>query len=99
MKRPFDNGAAIGFRRGMKQLSGDGPPGDDIRSDIGQKYRDRITQKAWVMTRDGWRKLTALHVEPLPSEKERWNKAARAAGLNLEEWVCRSLNRAAERDL
>jgi len=97
MKRFFDNGAAIGFRRVMKQIIGDGPP--RIAGDIGQKYRDRCGRQAWIMTRSGWQKLTDLHVEPLPAEKERWNKAARASGLNLEEWVCRSLNRAAERDL
>lgn len=75
-------------------IVGFGPP--DFNRPVGQRYFDRKARRGWIMTLDGWVKLSVVTFDVMPLSKNLWVKAAKEADLTLEEWAIRALDQAAE---
>lgn len=78
-----------------QQITGRGNPPRSLKAELGTTYRDETSGRRWVMADHGWELPVSLQIDALISHKGRWNAAARAEGLSLEQWVTRTLNEAA----
>lgn len=82
-----------------KHLAGEGPPTSALKARLGQKYLDQTTRQFYWLTKSGWVEASFLHLHPLYDQKNTWVRAAKAKGLNLEEFVFQTLDAAAAKIL
>lgn len=81
----------------LKQLTGRGRPGREVKAALGQKYRDQDSGKIWIMGPNGWELATTFAVDVLVARKSDWVKAANQQRMTLEEWATDTLDREASR--